>query len=221
MLLMGTITSNVQRILSDLPPHAQLVAAAKTRTVDEVREAIDAGVTAVGHNYVQEAEVMAALLDRPVAWHGIGHLQRNKAAKAVELFDVIETLDSLRLARALDRHAAEAGKVLRCLIEVNSGREPNKSGVIPEEVELLACEAAPLEHLRIEGLMTMSPWSPNAEDSRPYFRETKQLFDHIASLHIPHIAMTHLSMGMSHTWRLAISEGATLVRIGTALFGER
>jgi len=215
------IARNAKEILAALPDHVTLVAAAKTRTAEEVRAAVDAGVGAVGHNYVQEAEAMARVLDRPVPWHLIGHLQRNKARRATALFDVVETLDSERLAHALERHAAAAGKVLPVLIEVNSGREPAKSGVFPEQAEALLRAVAPLEHLRVEGLMTMAPFSPDPEAARPYFREMRRLFDRLARLQTPNAAFRHLSMGMSHTWRIAVEEGATIVRIGTGLFGER
>lgn len=219
-----SIAENVRRIRAALPEGALLVAAAKTRTAQEVREAIQAGVTLIGYNYVQEAEAMQAALGdlaRRVQWHLIGHLQRNKAKRAVALFDMVQTLDSLRLAEALDRHAAEAGKVLPVLIEVNSGREPNKAGVLPEEVEPLVRAVAPLAHLRVQGLMTMGPFSGDPEDARPCFRVTRELFDTIARAHIPGVEMRCLSMGMSNSYRVAIREGANVVRIGTFLFGER
>jgi len=222
------IESRVRSILRSLPDDVLLVAAAKTRTPDEVRAAVEAGVTAVGHNYVQEAEAMRGALREweaqtgpELSWRCIGHLQRNKAGKAVALFDTIETVDSIRLARAIDRRCGDAGKAMPVLIEINSGREENKSGVTPEDAEALIMEVAALEHVRVQGLMTMAPFFDDAEAARPYFRATKELFDALAAADIPHVEMRRLSMGMSHTYRVAIEEGANVVRLGTALFGPR
>ena len=216
-------------ILDSLPPHVLLVAAAKTRSAEEVKAAISAGVTAIGENYVQEAEAVRGALatweraeaPRSVTWHLIGHLQRNKARKAVELFDLIETVDSLRIAEAIDRHCAELGKIMPILVEVNSGRESNKTGVPPHEVESLLEEIAELPKIRIRGLMTMGPRFGDPEEARPYFAATKSLFDRLATKNDPRIQMESLSMGMSNTYELAVAEGANIVRIGTKLFGDR
>ena len=223
-----TIADRVKATLAALPPHVLLVAAAKTRTPAEVQAAIDAGIRAVGHNYVQEAEAMQSALREgessrtpEVRWHLIGHLQRNKAKRAAAIFDLIETLDSLRLARLLDRHCAEMDKVMPVLIEVNSGEESSKTGVSPDDFEALAGQIAELPHLRLEGLMTMGPAVGDPENARPYFRLTKQLFDHLASLDRPEVEMRYLSMGMSNSYPVAIEEGANVVRIGTRLFGPR
>ncbi len=221
-----TITQRVKHLLASLPPGVQLLAAAKSRTAGEVREAVEAGITLIGYNYVQEAEAMRhALGDSPAAqrirWHFIGHLQHNKAHKATRLFDMIETVDSARVAKAVDRHCAETGKVMPVLIEVNSGLEPNKSGAMPEQVEPLLRELAPLSHVRICGLMTMGPYNEDVESLRPCFRLTKQLFDHLAAAGVPNIEMRFLSMGMSRSYLVAIEEGANVARIGTKLFGER
>ncbi len=223
-----TIAQNVRSLLSRLPPDVLLVAAAKTRSSDEVRAALDAGIRAVGHNYVQEAEAMQAAFGqqeirktpRP-RWHLIGHLQRNKAKMAAGLFDMIETLDSVRLAEALDRHCADIGKVMPVLIEINSGRESNKTGLDPDMAEPVVREMARCENLRIQGLMTMGPRSGDPEEARPYFRLTKSLFDEFLSKPIENVEMKYLSMGMSNSYRVAIQEGANTVRIGTALFGPR
>ena len=222
------IAQRVRALLEELPPHVLLVAAVKTRSAEDARAAAAAGVTALGHNYVQEAETMRDALARPadeqtrdLQWRLIGHLQRNKAKRAVQLFDVIETVDSLRLARALDRHCAEAGKVMPVLIEVNSAGEANKSGVAPEEGEDLARATAELPHLRLRGLMTMGPASGDPEEARPCFRRTKELFDRLADLGLPDVEMRELSMGMSDSYRAAIEEGANVVRIGSRLFGPR
>ena len=222
------ITDRVRDILASFPEGVLLVGAAKMRSPDEARAAIEAGLPAIGHNYVQQAEVMREALkewesrtERRVRWHLIGHLQRNKAGKAVALFDMIETIDSMRIARAVDRHCADIGKIMPVLIEINSGRESNKSGVSPDEAEEFAREMDTLEHLRLQGLMTMGPRFGNPEDARPYFRLTKELFDSLSSADLVDGEMRYLSMGMSNTYEIAIGEGANIVRIGTKLFGER
>lgn len=215
------IADNVKMLLAELPPSVELVAAAKTRTPEEILEAVEAGVGIVGHNYVQEAARSFEAVGRRCRWHFIGHLQTNKAKKAVEIFDMIETVDSARLVRELDKRAASAGRTLPVLIEVNSGREPQKHGIFPEAVEPLAREIAACANLRLEGLMTMGPFEGDPEDARPYFRETRRVFDALAAAAIPGVSMARLSMGMTHSFRVAIEEGATLVRIGTGIFGPR
>ena len=217
----AAIKKAVSDILKELPPDVILVAAAKTRTAEEVLPAIEAGVTRVGHNYVQEAEKMKEIIGDKVSWHLIGHLQKNKAKKAALLFDMIETVDSLELARILDRECAAIGKILPVLIEVNSGREPSKAGVLPEEVDDLVKALSQLPHIRVQGLMAMGPFFGDPEDARPFFIETKRAFDRLAVLRIPNIEMRHLSMGMSNSYKVALEEGANMVRIGTRLFGPR
>lgn len=223
-----TIAERVKTILTSLPSHVLMVAAAKTRTPEEVQAALEAGVAAVGHNYVQEAETMrraltewASQITRPARWHLIGHLQRNKAKRAVAIFDMIETIDSMRIAAAVDRHCAVITKTMSVLIEINSGRESSKTGVLPDEVEALARQIAGLPNVRIQGLMTMGPRFGEPEDARPYFRLTKGLFDGMASANLPNVEMRYLSMGMSNSYQVAIEEGANVVRIGARLFGER
>jgi len=197
------------------------VAAAKTRSEDEILEAVAAGVTVIGQNYVQEAAAVAEALRGKASLHFIGHLQRNKVKKAVEICDLIETVDSLKIAAEIDRRAREAGKVMPVLLEVNSGREPRKFGVLPEELDGLVRGIAALDHLRIRGLMTMGPFSDDPETVRPYFRETKTCFDRLKTLAIPGVDMHILSMGMSDSYRTALEEGATHIRIGTRIFGPR
>ena len=218
---MGAIAENVKAVLAELPPGVELVAAAKTRTAAEVLEAVEAGVKIVGENYVQEAAAVFEAVGRRVRWHLIGHLQTNKARKAVEIFDLIETVDSIGLGRELDKRAAAAGRTMDVLVEINSGREPQKTGVMPDGAETLVRELATLPRLRVLGLMTMGPLAGDPEDSRPYFVETRRVFESLRSAAIPGVEMRHLSMGMSHSWRVAVAEGATLVRIGTAIFGPR
>ncbi len=217
-----TIADRVGRLLEGIPPHVTVLAAAKTRSVDEIRAAIEGGVRLVGQNYVQEAERAIDGLGRAAAeWHMIGHLQRNKVKAAVRLFDMIQTVDSIRLAEAIDREAAKAGRVMPVLIEIDSAREPQKAGVLPEEAVDLIREIAGLPSIRIEGLMTMGPLVADPEEIRPYFAETKRLLDGIAELRIPDVEMRTLSMGMSDSYGVAIEEGATMVRLGTVLFGPR
>lgn len=215
------IRENVRSVLHELPPHVILVAAAKSRTPEEVREAVEAGVPVIGENYVQEAAAAQAVVGRAAKWHFIGRLQTNKVKRAVEIFDLIETVDSLKLGREIDKRSREAGKTMPVLLEVNSGREPQKSGVMPEDAETLVRGLAGLANVRVEGLMTMGPETGDAENSRPYFKLTKELFDRLRSLSVPGVAMTWLSMGMSHSYRVAVEEGANIVRLGTLLFGPR
>lgn len=215
------IRENVQQILAELPPGVLLVAAAKGRSPQEILEALEAGVQIIGENYVQEAERAFSVIGRRAQWHMIGHLQRNKAKKALEIFDMIETLDSVALAQELEKHCARLDKVMPVLIEINSGREPQKSGIFPEDAETLIRAVSRFPHLRILGLMTMGPRSGDPEEARPLFRETKKLFDSLKSLSLPNVEMKYLSMGMSNTYRIALEEGANVVRIGTKIFGER
>lgn len=215
------IRENVRKLLEELPPGVELVAAAKTRTPDEILAAIQAGVHIIGQNYVQEAQAAFRVIGKRARWHFIGHLQKNKAKKAVEIFDMIETVDSYGLAAELDKHSQSRGKVMSILIEINSGRETQKFGVLPEETEKFIRQIASFEGIRIQGLMTMGPMFGNPEDARPYFQETKRTYDHIKSLDIPKVEIGYLSMGMTNSFRVAIEEGANIVRIGTLIFGPR
>ncbi len=217
----GTITSNVKAILAELPPGVELVAAAKTRSAAEILEAVDAGVTIIGENYVQEAVDVFPAVRRRARWHMIGHLQSNKAKRAVEIFDLVETVDSIGLGREIDKRAAAAGKTMDIFVEINSGREAQKAGAMPDDAEQLVRSLALLPGVRILGLMTMGPFEGDPEDSRPYFEETRRVFEALRLLDIPGVEMRHLSMGMSHSWRVAVEEGANIVRIGTAIFGPR
>ncbi|MFZ7112428.1 MAG: YggS family pyridoxal phosphate-dependent enzyme [Desulfatiglandales bacterium] len=215
------IHQNVKAILDELPEGVQLVGAAKTRTPDEILEAIGAGLEIVGENYVQEAEKAFEVIGHRVQWHLIGHLQRNKAKKAVAVFDMIETVDSMRLASEIDKACGNLGKIMPVLIEINSGGEDQKTGVLPENTLPLIKEMSTLEHIEIKGLMTMGPFAGDPEESRPYFRKTRKLFEELKAMDLPRVQMTYLSMGMSNSYRVALEEGANLVRIGTRLFGER
>ncbi len=215
------IKQNVARILSELPDGVQLVAAVKARRPEEILEVVESGVKILGENYVQEAEGIYEVIGNKAKWHFIGHLQKNKVKKAVKLFDMIETVDSLELAREIDKRCAQIGKVMPVLVEINSGREEQKSGVFPEKTEQLVRDISGLNNLRVTGLMTMGPRFGNPEDSRPYFVETKKIFERIKKLNLPNIQMRYLSMGMTNSYKIALDEGANMVRIGSKIFGER
>ena len=203
------------------PNDVKLLAAAKAQNVEAMCAAIAAGVKLIGENYVQEAAEKRKLIAAPAEWHMIGHLQRNKAKVAIELFDVIESLDSLALARELDKEGAKGRKTIRALVEVNLGGEESKSGIAPKQVMALFEAIGALSHIRIEGLMTVPPFRENLEQVRPFFRGLRELRDQLNRLHLPNVELTELSMGMSHDYTVAIEEGATIVRVGAALFGPR
>ncbi len=216
-----TIRENVKKILEELPKGVELVAAAKAKTPDEIREAVEAGVRIIGENYVQEAVEAFKVIGHGSQWHFIGHLQKNKVRKAIEIFDLVETLDSVELGDEIDKRCASAGKIMPVFVEINSGREPQKFGVLPEEAETLIRELANLKNIRVTGLMTMGPFEGDPEDARPYFKETKKVFDEIRVRNLPGVEMNYLSMGMTNSYRVAIEEGANMVRIGTKIFGPR
>jgi hypothetical protein len=215
------IREQVRKLLAELPEGVLLVGAAKTRTPEEILEAIEAGLQIVGENYVQEAEKAFASIGHRAKWHMIGHLQTNKVKKAVAVFDMIETVSSLKLAEEIDKTCAKAGKVMPVLIEINSGEEAQKSGVNPEEAVALIRAMAPLKNIRIMGLMTMGPFAGDPEESRPYFQRTRKLFEELKAMDLPGVEMKRLSMGMSNSYKVALEEGANMVRIGTKLFGSR
>jgi pyridoxal phosphate enzyme (YggS family) len=215
------IKGNVVQILSELPRGVELVAAAKTRKPSEVSEAVKAGVRIIGENYVQEAERSYEVVGTRAKWHFIGHLQSNKVKRAVSIFDMIETVDSVHIAREIDKRCSQIDKVMPVLIEINSGREKQKSGVFPEDTERLVREISSLKNIRVEGLMTMGPRFGDPEDSRPYFTETRRVFEKIKGLNLPNVQMKYLSMGMTNSYQVALEEGANIVRIGSKLFGDR
>jgi pyridoxal phosphate enzyme (YggS family) len=203
------------------PASIRLMAVTKTVDDDRILAAIRAGVELIGENYVQEAKRKIEKLGKTNEWHLIGRLQTNKAKYAVHLFDMIHSVDRLELAAELDRRARAAGRVIPILIEVNVGGEESKSGVPIDSAPDLIRLAAPLANLSIRGLMTMPPWFDDPEESRPYFRTMRELRDRIAGEAIPRVEMRELSMGMTDDYVVAIEEGATIVRIGRGIFGER
>jgi PLP dependent protein len=202
-----------------------LMVVSKTHSPGKIREAYDAGHRLFGENRVREFSGKAASLSdlRDAEWHMIGHLQTNKATKTVELFRAVDSIDSLKLAEKLDTAARNLGRKLDVLIEINVGGEAAKSGVAPDsgELEALLLAVPRLEALLFRGLMTVPPFTDDPEGARPYFRKLRELREKIATRNLPAIAMNQLSMGMSHDFEVAIEEGSTCVRVGTAIFGER
>jgi pyridoxal phosphate enzyme (YggS family) len=200
------------------PDDIDLVAITKTVDIERIREAIAAGIRIVGENYVQEAREKIAAIGHGVEWHMTGHLQRNKARGAVDLFDMVQTVDTIELARELDKRARAAGKVLRCLVEINLGGEISKTGIGKDELLPFLQSLRDLNSLSVQGLMAIPPYFEDAEMARPYFKAMRQLLERAKGEGFP---LRELSMGMSHDFEVAIEEGATMVRIGTAIFGER
>jgi pyridoxal phosphate enzyme (YggS family) len=217
------IAGNIERVRERLaraaersgrrPADVLLIAVSKTVDVERMRAAVAAGVAALGENRVQEARSKVAELGRPVAWHLIGHLQTNKARDAVELFDVIHSLDRVELARELERRAAARGQVVEALLQVNVAAEASKGGVGADLVGETLDIVGKLPHVRVRGLMTIPPEVERADDARPWFRRLRELGERHG--------LRELSMGMSHDFEVAVEEGATMVRVGTAIFGPR
>jgi len=229
---MGMVAENIEAIRARMrgaaervgrdPDSVRLVAVSKRQSLEVIREAMACGQTVFGENYLQEAEEKVAALGQGLAWHCIGHLQSNKARIAAEIFDCIETIDRLKLAKALEIRLAELGKTMPVLVQINVGGEAQKAGVTPEEAGQLCRELQQFPHLRLQGLMTMPPFFEDPEESRGYFRRLRLLGDELAAQGLlGRHGMVQLSMGMSGDFEVAIEEGATLVRVGTALFGER
>jgi hypothetical protein len=227
-----SISEKYQKIRGEIPEDILIVVASKSRIPEEIVEVIEAGATDIGENYVQEAEKMKQELGEKantIKWHMIGHLQKNKINRALPVFNVIQTIDSLEKAKAIDKRVERAGKsIIPVLVEINIGSEDSKAGVKPEEhepfeeyMEKLIRDVSRLKHLRVKGLMTMGPRFGDPENSRPYFRRTRKIFEKIKGLNIPNVDMKYLSMGMTNSYRVAIEEGSNMVRIGTAIFGER
>jgi pyridoxal phosphate enzyme (YggS family) len=228
---MSTVAKNIEQINERIrqaalragraPDEVRLVAVTKTLSAQRVREAYDAGQRLFGENYVQEALDKMSQLPPDATWHMIGHLQSNKAKRVVEGFAALHTLDRPSLAKALNRAAGAQGVTLEVLLQVNIGAEQSKAGATPEEAVELAKRASSWPNLAVKGIMAIPPYCPDPEEVRPYFREIKALGKQIDSLGIEGVSMGELSMGMSHDFEVAVEEGATLVRVGSAIFGER
>jgi pyridoxal phosphate enzyme (YggS family) len=225
---MPTVKENLLRVMEKIeeaarkigrdPNEIKLVAVSKTVESARIMEAIEAGVSILGENYVQEAQKKIEEIGRPVSWHFIGHLQTNKAKYAIRLFDMIHSLDSVPLAEELNRRAEQADRVMGVMIEVNLSKEATKFGTDEEVVVNLAKRIQNLNHLSLEGLMTMPPYFDSPELSRPYYIALRELKEKMVKEGVP---MKDLSMGMSNDFEIAIEEGATYVRVGTAIFGPR
>ncbi len=204
------------------PELIRLVAVSKTKSARMVKEAMDCGLKIFGENYIQEArKKIIDLSATPASWHFVGHLQTNKARYAVTLFDLIHTVDSIKLGLALDKQAKKINKIQDVLIQVNTGLEPSKSGISPDDTVDLVKSISTLGHVRIKGLMTVPPLYNEPDRVAPYFRTLRALRDRVIQENISHVDMSELSMGMTGDFEVAIREGATLVRIGTAIFGQR
>ena len=203
------------------PQEIKLLAAGKSQSVETVQAAITAGVRLIGENYVQEAESKRQVISEAVEWHMIGHLQRNKVKEALNTFDLIQSLDSVALALELDKEGRRSGKTVRTLIEINLGDEQSKSGIGQDKVQELVKRVSELAHLQVDGLMAVPPFKENPEEIRPYFCALRELQVELQGWKIPNGSFSELSMGMTHDYPVAIEEGATIVRIGTALFGPR
>lgn len=204
------------------PETVRLVAVSKTMPAETVLSAVEAGARILGENYIQEARgKIEALVDHDIDWHFIGHLQSNKAKYAVRLFDLIHSVDSLKLARELDKQAAKIGKVQQILVQVNVAKEGSKSGVYAEDLLDLVAAIGDLSNISLKGLMTMPPYFNAPDRVRPFFAELRRLSEAIDRNRIGNVVMQELSMGMTGDFEAAIAEGATLVRVGTAIFGER
>ncbi len=225
------IAHNLARILERInlaatragrnPEDIRVVAAAKGQGLQKIQEAIQAGIGIIGHNYMQEAVREAPLNDTALKIHMIGHLQKNKVTKAVELFDVIETVDNLALASALERRASALNRTIGVMIQVNLAREPQKSGEAEENVEELVYAIRQLSSLKLIGMMTMPPFFDDPDRARPFFARLRKLKEQLIASGVAAPEMKELSMGMTGDFEAAVEEGATLVRIGTALFGPR
>jgi PLP dependent protein len=203
------------------PGAVRLMAVTKTVDDDRIAEAMQSGVDIIGENYVQEAKRKFETLGKKCEWHLIGRLQTNKAKYAVRLFDMIHSVDRLELAAEIDRRAAAAGLVMKILIEVSVAGEETKSGVPLDDAADLVRRIAPLTNLSIRGLMTMPPWFDDPNEARPFFRTLREMRDRIAAEGIPRVEMRELSMGMTGDYAVAVEEGATIIRVGRGIFGER
>ncbi len=220
-----SIAENVSRILKELPRGVELEAAAKTRTAQEIEEAIKAGVKIIGENHISELKKVYPDVRLSAKWHLIGSVKKQKhdllRQKVLSIIDMIETIDSFEIAREIDKKCSNIPKVMPVLIEVNSAEEPQKDGVAPQETIDLIRKIAKLKYLKIMGLMTMGPQVDNLEELRPFFRLTRELFEEIKKANIENVEMRYLSMGMTDSYKVAIEEGANIVRIGTGIFGPR
>ena len=201
------------------PEEIKLVAVTKTATIEQIKEAISAGVKIIGENKVQEAKEKYQILSADIEWHLVGHLQTNKVKYAIEIFDLIHSVDSIKLAKEIDRRSLQFGMITNVLVEVNVSGEETKYGIKPEEVEPFLKEISEFSRIKVRGLMTITPIAEDKEEVRPYFRKLRELFEKIKIKNIKNIRMDYLSMGMTEDFEVAIEEGANMVRIGRGIFG--
>ena len=201
------------------PEEIKLVAVTKTATIEQTKEAISAGVKIIGENKVQEAKEKYQILSADIEWHLVGHLQTNKVKYAIEIFDLIHSVDSIKLAKEIDKRSLQFGMITNVLVEVNVSGEETKYGIKPEEVKLFLKEISEYSRIRVRGLMTIAPMAEDTEEVRPYFRKLRELFKEIKIKSIKNIKMDYLSMGMTEDFEVAIEEGANMVRIGRGIFG--
>ncbi len=228
---MGVISRNVSSVLERVEAAAskmgrtgdsvKVVAVSKTHDVEKIIAAAEAGIDTFGENYVKEAEMKIAAVGGDLNWHLVGHLQVNKAKKAVKLFDVIETVDSIRVAQVISTRALSIGKKLKVLVQVNIAEESSKWGVLRHDLVPLLEEISLLPGIEIAGLMTIPPYTEDMDEARSYFASLRQLQENINALNMSGVSLRELSMGMSHDYEVAIEEGATIIRVGTAIFGMR
>ena len=201
------------------PEEIKLVAVTKTATIEQIKEAISAGVKIIGENKVQEAKEKYHILSTDIKWHLVGHLQTNKVKYAIEIFDCIHSVDSIKLAEEIDKRSLQFGKTTNVLVEVNISGEETKYGIKPEELEPFLKETSEFSRIRVRGLMTIAPMAEDKEDVRPYFRKLKELSEEIKSKNLKNVKMDYLSMGMTEDFEVAIEEGANMIRIGRGIFG--
>lgn len=215
------IVTSMKNRPADCQDNVLLIAVTKNHDIHAMRQAIDAGVTDIGENRIQEAKEKYETLDRKVTWHLIGHLQTNKAKQAVKIFDLIHSVDSFHLAEALNKAAAGINKVQKVLVQVNLAHEDSKSGIYEDGLEELLHQVDEMDNLQLMGLMCIAPNYENVEDCRPLFANMKKIYDHIKEISWQKANIKYLSMGMTHDYTIAVEEGANVVRVGTGIFGPR
>jgi len=226
---MGTVKENLEKInikikkialrVNKNPDDIKLVAVTKTATIEQVKEVISAGVKMIGENKVQEAQKKYQFFANNIEWHLVGHLQTNKVKFAVEMFDLIHSVDSIKLAKEIDKRSVQFRKITDILIEVNVSGEKTKYGIKPEEIEYFLKEINEFSGIRIRGLMTIAPIVISKEEVRPYFSKLRELSEKINSISIKNVRMDYLSMGMTDDFEIALEEGANMIRIGRGIFG--
>ncbi len=226
---MGVVKANLENInerikkialkVNKNPGEIKLVAVTKTATIEQIKEAINVGVKIIGENKVQEAKEKYQILTDDIEWHLVGHLQTNKVKYAVEIFDLIHSVDSIKLAKEIDKRSQQFGKTTNVLVEVNVSGEETKYGIKPEEVELFLEEISKFSRIRVRGLMTIAPIVKHKEEARPYFKKLRELSEKISYKDIKNVKMDYLSMGMTDDFEVALEEGANMIRIGRAIFG--